>query len=288
MELIIIPFLYYNLWSWVYCVICLMFLSLGIMHTKSMLLTKWDPQITIWKIMSDIKKALIILHACMGSYYSVYIPSEKFWRALPVHRMFNHMLESIIIHISFATNYLHLYDLFRLVFCVFMVLQYLQLTVLEMYSITLVQKGCTSNKECCGTIFVKNQWVFVVLWTERFFFFFSWLHKFPIVSLFFFLGMHPGLLFFSLYLIVMIGQTLGCLTQVVYINGRPFVLRDVERPFSNLEYTVCKPELWVFCWSPGLVCVYIYIYSHLTVDLTLQCTIVKYEVYIFPSRAEYG
>ncbi|XP_057482854.1 uncharacterized protein LOC130769660 isoform X3 [Actinidia eriantha] len=25
--------------------------------------------------------------------------------------------------------------------------------------------------------------------------------------------------------------------QVVYINGRPFVLRDVERPFSNLEYT---------------------------------------------------
>ncbi|ONK62988.1 uncharacterized protein A4U43_C07F10230 [Asparagus officinalis] len=24
---------------------------------------------------------------------------------------------------------------------------------------------------------------------------------------------------------------------VVYINGRPFVLRDVERPFSNLEYT---------------------------------------------------
>lgn len=26
--------------------------------------------------------------------------------------------------------------------------------------------------------------------------------------------------------------------QVVYINGRPFVLRDVERPFSNLEYTV--------------------------------------------------
>ncbi|KAF9620477.1 hypothetical protein IFM89_013094 [Coptis chinensis] len=25
---------------------------------------------------------------------------------------------------------------------------------------------------------------------------------------------------------------------VVYINGRPFVLRDVERPFSNLEYTV--------------------------------------------------
>jgi hypothetical protein len=28
-------------------------------------------------------------------------------------------------------------------------------------------------------------------------------------------------------------------TQVIYINGRPFVLRDVERPFSNLEYTVC-------------------------------------------------
>jgi hypothetical protein len=29
------------------------------------------------------------------------------------------------------------------------------------------------------------------------------------------------------------------LKQVVYINGRPFVLRDVEQPFSNLEYTVC-------------------------------------------------
>ena len=26
--------------------------------------------------------------------------------------------------------------------------------------------------------------------------------------------------------------------QVLYINGRPFVLREVERPFSNLEYTV--------------------------------------------------
>lgn len=26
--------------------------------------------------------------------------------------------------------------------------------------------------------------------------------------------------------------------QVIYINGRPFVLRDVEKPFSNLEYTV--------------------------------------------------
>lgn len=26
---------------------------------------------------------------------------------------------------------------------------------------------------------------------------------------------------------------------MVYINGRPFVLRDVESPFSNLEYTVC-------------------------------------------------
>jgi len=25
--------------------------------------------------------------------------------------------------------------------------------------------------------------------------------------------------------------------QVIYINGRPFVLRDVEKPFSNLEYT---------------------------------------------------
>ncbi|CAI9294825.1 unnamed protein product [Lactuca saligna] len=25
--------------------------------------------------------------------------------------------------------------------------------------------------------------------------------------------------------------------RVVYINGRPFVLREVERPFSNLEYT---------------------------------------------------
>lgn len=28
---------------------------------------------------------------------------------------------------------------------------------------------------------------------------------------------------------------------VVYINGRPFVLREVERPFTNLEYTV-KPN----------------------------------------------
>ncbi|CAJ1871832.1 unnamed protein product [Sphenostylis stenocarpa] len=27
---------------------------------------------------------------------------------------------------------------------------------------------------------------------------------------------------------------------LAYINGRPFVLRDVERPFSNLEYTVCS------------------------------------------------
>lgn len=26
--------------------------------------------------------------------------------------------------------------------------------------------------------------------------------------------------------------------QVIYINSRPFVLRDVEQPFSNLEYTV--------------------------------------------------
>lgn len=23
----------------------------------------------------------------------------------------------------------------------------------------------------------------------------------------------------------------------MYINGRPFVLREVERPFTNLEYT---------------------------------------------------
>ncbi|PNY08418.1 paladin-like protein [Trifolium pratense] len=29
---------------------------------------------------------------------------------------------------------------------------------------------------------------------------------------------------------------------VVYINGRPFVLRDVERPFSNLEYTGINRE----------------------------------------------
>ncbi|KAF7804996.1 paladin-like isoform X1 [Senna tora] len=29
---------------------------------------------------------------------------------------------------------------------------------------------------------------------------------------------------------------------VVYINGRPFVLRDVERPFSNLEYTGINGE----------------------------------------------
>ncbi|KAJ7973174.1 paladin-like [Quillaja saponaria] len=32
--------------------------------------------------------------------------------------------------------------------------------------------------------------------------------------------------------------------QVVDINGRPFVLRDVERPFSNLEYTGCNPLLF--------------------------------------------
>lgn len=30
------------------------------------------------------------------------------------------------------------------------------------------------------------------------------------------------------------------MSQVIYINGRPFVLRDVEQPFSNLEYTVCN------------------------------------------------
>ncbi|KAJ1393324.1 Protein-tyrosine phosphatase-like [Sesbania bispinosa] len=30
--------------------------------------------------------------------------------------------------------------------------------------------------------------------------------------------------------------------QLVYINGRPFVLRDVERPFSNLEYTGINRE----------------------------------------------
>lgn len=29
---------------------------------------------------------------------------------------------------------------------------------------------------------------------------------------------------------------------LVYINGRPFVLRDVERPFSNLEYTGINRE----------------------------------------------
>jgi hypothetical protein len=29
---------------------------------------------------------------------------------------------------------------------------------------------------------------------------------------------------------------------VIYINGRPFVLRDVERPFSNLEYTGINRE----------------------------------------------
>lgn len=27
--------------------------------------------------------------------------------------------------------------------------------------------------------------------------------------------------------------------QVIYINGRPFVLRDEEKPLSNLELTVC-------------------------------------------------
>jgi hypothetical protein len=30
--------------------------------------------------------------------------------------------------------------------------------------------------------------------------------------------------------------------QVIYINGRPFVLRDVEKPFSNLEYTGINRE----------------------------------------------
>lgn len=36
--------------------------------------------------------------------------------------------------------------------------------------------------------------------------------------------------------------------QVIYINSRPFVLRDVEQPFSNLEYTVriaLKPSTFV-------------------------------------------
>ncbi|CAH1431191.1 unnamed protein product [Lactuca virosa] len=32
-------------------------------------------------------------------------------------------------------------------------------------------------------------------------------------------------------------QSLHIMFKVVYINGRPFVLREVERPFSNLEYT---------------------------------------------------
>lgn len=35
--------------------------------------------------------------------------------------------------------------------------------------------------------------------------------------------------------------------QVVYINGRPFVLRDVEQPFSNLEYTVRNVLKSGFC-----------------------------------------
>ena len=34
--------------------------------------------------------------------------------------------------------------------------------------------------------------------------------------------------------------------QVIYINSRPFVLRDVEQPFSNLEYTVCQsPDILI-------------------------------------------
>lgn len=41
--------------------------------------------------------------------------------------------------------------------------------------------------------------------------------------------------------------------QVVYINGRPFVLRDVEQPFSNLEYTVGS-FAEIFGASVGLVC----------------------------------
>jgi len=37
-----------------------------------------------------------------------------------------------------------------------------------------------------------------------------------------------------------------CWNQLAYINGRPFVLRDVERPFSNLEYTVCYGGAYQF------------------------------------------
>lgn len=53
--------------------------------------------------------------------------------------------------------------------------------------------------------------------------------------------------------------------QVLYINGRPFVLREVERPFSNLEYTVRHGYNWFFiltywifyfikfsCWFCGI------------------------------------
>jgi len=41
--------------------------------------------------------------------------------------------------------------------------------------------------------------------------------------------------------------SLLCWNQLAYINGRPFVLRDVERPFSNLEYTVCYSGAYQFC-----------------------------------------
>lgn len=37
---------------------------------------------------------------------------------------------------------------------------------------------------------------------------------------------------------------------VIYINGKPFVLREVERPYKNmLEYTVMLHLIWLFCVS---------------------------------------
>lgn len=34
---------------------------------------------------------------------------------------------------------------------------------------------------------------------------------------------------------------------VIYINGNPYVVREANKPFANLEYTglVCKPLLYV-------------------------------------------
>ena len=36
---------------------------------------------------------------------------------------------------------------------------------------------------------------------------------------------------------------------MVYINGRPFFMREVERSFSNIEYTVCFSFLYFYSSS---------------------------------------